>query len=64
MILDEIAYYKSNKEEFMSLYNGKHLVIKGMQLIGVYDTNTQAYEETVKTHQQGSFIIERPYRLK
>ncbi|RYD56849.1 MAG: hypothetical protein EOP56_10680 [Sphingobacteriales bacterium] len=64
MITEEIDYYKANREEFITLYNGKHLVIKDKQIIGVYNTNSQAYDETIKSHQVGTFIIERPFNLK
>lgn len=64
MILDEIEYYKVNRLQFIEQYHGKHLVIKGQQIIGVYETNSQAYEEAIKMHEVGSFIIERPYNIK
>ncbi|OJW77371.1 MAG: hypothetical protein BGO69_18495 [Bacteroidetes bacterium 46-16] len=64
MLFDEIGFYKKNKKEFISLYDGKFLVIKGEQIIGVYDTRSRAYDEAVKLHAIGSFIIEHPVTLK
>jgi hypothetical protein len=64
MITEEIEFYKANRTEFISMYNGKHLVIKGRQIIGVYNTNSQAYDEAIKMHALGTFIIERPFDLK
>jgi len=64
MITQEIEYYKANRADFIEKYNGKHLVIKGCGIIGVYETNTAAYDETIKLHQVGTFIIERPVDLK
>lgn len=64
MLDTEINYYKENKKEFISLYAGKFLVIKGAALIGVYDTRSRAFDEAVKLHVAGSFIIEHPIDLK
>ena len=64
MITDEISYYKENKTEFTSLYDGKFLVIKGKEVIGVYKTRSQANDEALKLHPIGSFIIEHPLTLK
>ncbi len=64
MLLDEIAFYKKNRIEFTSLYDGKFLVIKGEQIIGVYDTRSRALDETIKIHAVGSFIIEHPVALR
>ena len=60
----EISYYKKHKEEFMILHEGKHLVIKGMQIIGVYGTKTEAFERTIREHEAGTFIIEHPVNIK
>jgi len=63
MLDEDISYYKANKEEFKLLYAGKFLVIKDKILLGVYDTRTQANDETLKLHAAGTFIIERPMNL-
>lgn len=63
VIADEIAYYKSNRKEFIEQYAGKHLVIKGKAVIGVYSSNSAALEDTMKQHQAGTFIIEHPVDL-
>ena len=64
VIEQEIGYYKSNRKDFIQLYSGKHLVIKGMEVIGVYKSNTEALEETMKLHETGTFIIEHPVDIK
>lgn len=60
IIGQEIDFYKNNRLDFINQYGGKHLAIKGMQIIGIYDTKTAAYEETIKMHETGTFIIEHP----
>jgi len=62
-IQGEINYYKSSRKEFLTLYNGMHLVIKGQQVIGVYKSNSEAFNETIKLHAVGTFIIEHPLDL-
>ncbi len=63
LIGEEIRYYKDNREAFIELYDRMHLVIKGMQIIGVYKTKTEAFDETIRNHAPGTFIIERPMNL-
>jgi hypothetical protein len=64
VIDQEISYYKKHKEEFIILHADKHIVIKGMQVIGVYQTNSEAFERTIKDHERGTFIIEHPVDIK
>lgn len=64
IIGNDIEYYKMNRHEFIHLYPGKHLVIKGMKVVGVYNTKTEANDEAARLYEPGSFIIERPMLLK
>lgn len=59
-IQDEINFYKSHRLEFIAEYPGKHLVIKGMQIAGIYDTRSQAFDEATRLYETGTFIIEHP----
>lgn len=63
-IKDDIAYYKENRAAFVEEYPGKHLVIKGQQVVGVYNSNTEAVHEALRLHETGTYIIERPMALK
>lgn len=63
VIAEEIAYYKANRKDFIEQYAGKHLVIKGRTVIGVYSSNSAAVEDTMKLHETGTFIIEHPVNL-
>ena len=62
-IENEIKYYKANRMEFILQYEGKYLAIKGMEVIGVYQSATEAVEETGKLHARDSYIIEHPLDL-
>lgn len=63
MIAEEIGFYKEHRKEFITQYAGKHLVIKGMAVVGIYDSNTAAHEDAGKLHEAGTFIIEHPVDL-
>ncbi|MBW7913804.1 MAG: hypothetical protein H3C54_08960 [Taibaiella sp.] len=62
-IENEINYYKANRLEFIQQYEGKYLAIKGMEVIGVYGSATEAVEETGKLYSRDSYIIEHPLDL-
>jgi len=44
----EIAYYKANKTDFLQKYEGKYALIKGRELLGVFDSPTSAYADGLK----------------
>lgn len=60
IIGEEIAYYKANRKEFIRLYAGKHLVIKGMEIVGIYNSRTEATDTAAMQYDPGTYIIERP----
>lgn len=53
----EINYYNKNKEELLKLYCGKYLVIKNEKVIASYDSQSDAFSETIKTEKIGTFLI-------
>jgi hypothetical protein len=53
----EFLWYKLHEEDLLRRYKGRYLVIKGEQVIADYGSKIQAWQETIKTHQPGSFII-------
>ena len=54
----EFEYYLKNQEEFVKKYNGRVLVIKNCAVIGVYDSDQEAIEETTKEHKLGTFLVQ------
>lgn len=60
----EIEYYKANRKDLIKQYAGKHLVIKGMQVVGVFNSRTEAYDTAMIEHGEGTFIIEHPLDIK
>jgi len=53
----EQAFYQAHRAEFRSKYLGKRVVIAGDQILGVYDSDREALQATVKTRPRGSFMV-------
>lgn len=59
MLDKEFKYYLDNQEELVKTYLGKFLVIKDQQIVGVYDTKTDAYDESTSKYVIGTFLIQQ-----
>jgi hypothetical protein len=55
----EFEFYLEHQEEYVKKHDGKFLVIKDQKLIGSYDTFEEAYIETCKELEPGSFLIQK-----
>ena len=53
----EQAFYEANKTELRSKYAGKRIVIANDKILGVFDSDRDAMQETVKTMPRGSFMV-------
>ena len=51
------SFFKNNIEELCKSYYGKFLSIKDAAVLGAYDSFDQAYCETSKTEELGTFLI-------
>jgi hypothetical protein len=58
MLEKEFQYYKDNQAELLNQYAGKFIVIKDAKVIGVYDSHSEAYNNTEKTEKLGTFLIQ------
>ncbi len=54
----EFQYFLDRQKELVEQYGGKFLVIKNQAVIGVYDTEAEAFTETQKQHELGTFLIQ------
>lgn len=54
----EFQYFLDHQKELVRKYGGKFIVIKKQEIIGIYDTEIQAFEETQKQHKLGTFLIQ------
>ncbi|GMQ96552.1 MAG: hypothetical protein BMS9Abin15_0225 [Gammaproteobacteria bacterium] len=55
----EFQYYLKNQDELVKQYAGKHIVIKNHEVIGSYDSELEAVEETSKEHKLGTFLVQK-----
>jgi hypothetical protein len=60
MFQRELNFFKQHKAELARQYPGKEVVIVGEQVVGAYDTASEANRETLKLYSPGQFIIRRP----
>lgn len=54
----EFDYYLQNQQELVEQYNGRYVVIKDRKVIGNYDSELKAIEETKKDHKVGTFLVQ------
>jgi len=55
----EFHYYLAHQNELVQKYNGKFIVIKGTTVLGAYDSEWEAVQETRKTHELGTFLVQK-----
>jgi hypothetical protein len=55
----EFKYYIEHQDELVSKYNGKYIVIKDCSVIGAFDSEIEAVEETSKVHKIGTFLVQK-----
>lgn len=58
MFETELNFFINNQNKLIRKYLNKILVIKDDEVIGVYDTPLEAYTETQKEHELGTFFIQ------
>ena len=55
----EFKYYLTHQEELIKQYNGKFIVIKNCEVIGVYESEYEAITETAKHNDLGTFLVQK-----
>jgi hypothetical protein len=55
----DFDYFIQNTEQFYKEYGPKYLAIKNQGIIGIYDTFTEALNETLKKEPLGTFLIQK-----
>ena len=58
-LLTEYEFYRSNQQQMVRDHNGKVVVIKGQQVIGVYESPLAAFSDALKLHERGTFLVQR-----
>jgi hypothetical protein len=55
----EFHFYLAHQDELAQQYEGKFLVIVGTEVLGAYDDELEAVMETSKTHEIGTFLVQK-----
>ncbi|HMQ69665.1 MAG TPA: hypothetical protein PKA90_13690 [Ignavibacteria bacterium] len=58
MLENEFKYYLENQKELIKKYKKRFIVIKNNKVIGDYASESEAYIETEKEHEVGTFLIQ------
>jgi hypothetical protein len=58
MLDKEFEYYLDNQDELVKKYNNKYVVIVGQEVVGAYDSVDQAYYQSLKKYELGTFLIQ------
>lgn len=59
MLKQEFEYFLEHQKELAEKHNGKYVVIKNRQVIGVFDSELDAVEETSKKEKMGTFLVQK-----
>jgi hypothetical protein len=54
----DFEYFVNNYQKIFNKYGHKFIVIKNQKILGVYDDIDDAVDETVKTEEIGTFIVQ------
>lgn len=54
----EFQFYLEQQDALVEQYNGKYIVIKHGEVIGAFDDEFEAIDETSKAHKKGSFLVQ------
>ena len=55
----EFEFYLENQSELVEKYGGKVIVIRNYEVIGVFDSELEAVDQTEKKHELGTFLVQR-----
>lgn len=55
----EFKYYLEHQDELVKKYNGKFIVIKDCEVIGVFDLELEAVNKTAEKYELGTFLVQK-----
>ena len=55
----EFDFYLAHQTEMVEKYDGKYIVIKNSEVLGAFDDELTAVTETQKSHELGTFLVQR-----
>ncbi len=59
MLDQEIKYYEAQREQLLATNQGKFVLIKGENIIGIYDSEAAAYDEGLSKIGNQPFLIKQ-----
>ena len=58
-LIDEFEFYLANQDDMVQRYNGKVIALKDHEVLGAYSSELEALTEVQRTHELGTFLIQR-----
>ncbi len=58
MLEKEFNFYLNNQDKLVQDYEGKYLVIIEEEIVGVFNSDEEAYFESEKKYEAGTFLIQ------
>jgi hypothetical protein len=55
----EFEFYLENQAELAKKFNGKYIVIKNQEVIGVFESEIEAIDKTSANHKLGTFLVQK-----
>ncbi len=55
----ELDFYDKHKQEYLNLYKGQFVLIKGEQLVGTFTTDEEAYKAGIEQFGNQPFLIKQ-----
>ena len=55
----EFGFYLDNQDSLVEKHDGKVIVIKGCEVVGVYENELDAITNSKQIHKMGTFLIQR-----
>lgn len=55
---EEFKYYLDHQSELLKKYNGKYLMIIKNQVVGAFNTMSEAYYQGKKQYDLGNFLVQ------
>jgi len=56
---DEFKFYLDNQDSIFAKYAGKFVVIVGSNVVGAFDSMVDAYYDSAKKYEPGTFLIQQ-----
>ena len=55
---NEFKFYLDNQASILAKYGGKFVVIVGNEVVGAFDSMADAYFDSIKKYEPGTFLIQ------